>query len=69
MKPLGRKHYKGKTGGKHHVRINGKFSAWWLDVCEPNKTADKEYAKKSIQNDIDEYLDGENNESSSKECS
>lgn len=32
MKPLGRKYYKNKTCGKHHIRVNGKFMCWWQDV-------------------------------------
>lgn len=51
MKPMGRKYYKDKTGGKHHVRFKGKFMAWWVDVCQPNKKADRQKAKKEILQD------------------
>lgn len=51
MQPMGRKYFKHK-GSKHHVRIKGKFFAWWLDVCTPNKRRDKEDAKKQIKQDI-----------------
>ena len=52
MKPLGRKYYKDKTGGKHHVRIGGKFRAWWIDVCSPNKKADRQNAKREIAEEL-----------------
>ena len=29
MKPLGRKYYKDKTGGKHSHKVNGKTNCWW----------------------------------------
>lgn len=51
MKPMGRKYFKDKTGGKHHVKIKGKYSAWWTDVCTPNKTAEKRKAKKEVENE------------------
>lgn len=49
MKPQGRKFFKDKTGSKHHVRVKGKFMAWWTDVCTPNKTKEKREAKKQIE--------------------
>ncbi|MDA3808293.1 MAG: hypothetical protein PF440_10350 [Thiomicrorhabdus sp.] len=49
MKPLGRKHYKDNTGGKHHCRAEGKFQTWWEKLCEPNKTAEKQQSKKDIE--------------------
>jgi len=49
MKPMGRKHYKDKTGGKHHIRIKGKFIAWWEGVCTPSKTKEKQQAKRDIK--------------------
>lgn len=52
MKPLGRKHFKDKTGGKHHVKIKGKFMAWWVDVCTPNKKADRQKSKRNIKKEI-----------------
>ena len=51
MKPMGRKFYKNKKGGKHHVKIKGKFMAWWEDVCQPSKTKEKREAKKQIELD------------------
>jgi len=51
MKPMGRKYYKDKTGSKHHKRVYGKFHAWWLDVCTPNKKAARQQAKKELLNE------------------
>jgi len=45
MKQMGRRYYKDKTGGKHHVRIKGKLHAWWLHICQPNKKAERQKAK------------------------
>jgi hypothetical protein len=45
MKPLGRKHYKDKTGGKH--------SDWWEDVCVPNKRLEGRNAKKEIEEQLE----------------
>lgn len=56
MKPLGRKYYKDKTGGKHHVRHNGKYDAWWLSTCEPNTKTDRVCAKMDIQTEIEEFV-------------
>jgi hypothetical protein len=53
MKPLGRKYFTCKAGSKHHVRINGKYDAWWLDVCEPNKKADRQKAKKDCKEEVE----------------
>ncbi len=55
MKPLGRKYYKDKTGGKH--------SDWWEGVCVPNKrlskrNADKEVAEGIAESCIDDYCKG-----------
>jgi len=50
MKPLGRKYFKSKDA-KHNVRVKGKLNAWWLDVCEPNKKADRQKAKRDIEDD------------------
>jgi len=44
MKPLGRKHFK-STFAKHHVKIKGKYKAWWEDVCTPNKKASRTKSK------------------------
>lgn len=52
MRPLGRKFYQNKTGSKHHIKVNGKFIAWWTDVCTPNKTREKQDSKKEIQNEL-----------------
>lgn len=49
MKPLGRKYYKDKTGGKH--------PDWWEDVCEPNKRLEKRNAKREIEEGISEGYD------------
>jgi len=38
MKPLGRKYYKDKTGGKH--------SDWWVNVCTPNKRLEQRNVKR-----------------------
>lgn len=57
MKPLGRKYYKNKTGGKHHVRTNGKFSCWWDTVCEPSKSLEKRIERDQIQSGKDEYYE------------
>ena len=57
MKPLGRKHYKNNTGGKHHCRINGKYQSWWEDVCTPNKELSRRDAKEEMQRGIDEFND------------
>lgn len=56
MKPLGRKYYKDKTGGKHHVKIMGKFQAWWIDVCTPNKKAERQLVKNYIAREIYEEM-------------
>lgn len=53
MKPLGRKYFHNKTGAKHHVKINGKYHAWWTDICEPNKTAARRKAKEEIASELD----------------
>lgn len=50
MKPMGRRFYKDKTGGKHHIKIKGKYHAWWLNVCEPCKKRDRQDAKREIIN-------------------
>ena len=57
MKPLGRKYYKDKTGGKHHIRENGKFLCWWDKVCSPNKTMEKRNTEKEIELEIIEFED------------
>jgi len=49
---MGRKFYKDKTGGKHHVRFYGKFFAWWTDICEPNKKAERQAAKAEINQNL-----------------
>jgi len=48
MKPMGRKHYKDKTGGKHHSKKNGKTSCWWENICSPSKSRERRDAKKEI---------------------
>jgi hypothetical protein len=53
MKPLGRKYYKDKTGGKHPTKIDGKTSSWWEDIVPPNKTADKVANKVRVEDYID----------------
>lgn len=58
MKPLGRKHYKDKTGGKHHVRTNGKFYCWWQHVCQPSKALEKQIEKEQIEIGKEEYYKG-----------
>lgn len=54
MQPLGVKRYKDKYGGKHHVRVNGKFLAWWTDICTPNKRLDTRRYKKDIDSELQE---------------
>jgi hypothetical protein len=54
MKPLGRKHYKNNTGGKHYVKIKGKVLAWWTDVIGPCKKRSRKEAQKEIRKEIDE---------------
>lgn len=49
MKPLGRKYYKDKTGGKHHIRTNGEYDCWWEDVCTPSKSLEKRLVQKEIE--------------------
>ena len=49
MKPLGRKYYKCKTGGKHSVKNSKKFPSWWENVCEPNKVADRHKIKLELK--------------------
>lgn len=55
MKPLGRQHYKDKTGGKHHIKINGKYHVWWTDICQPSKKRDRFSAKQSIKDEADNW--------------
>ena len=57
MKPLGRKYYKGKTGGKHHIRANGKFMCWWQNICQPSKALEKKLEKEEIEKGKDEYCE------------
>ena len=54
MKPMGRARYNDKTGGKHHIRLFGKFRAWWLDVIEPNKNRERLLVRKEIQEQIND---------------
>lgn len=49
MKPLGRKYYKDKTGGKHHVNVRGKFLCWWDTLIEPKKAVERERVRKEIE--------------------
>jgi hypothetical protein len=49
---MGRKYYKDNTGAKHHVKINGKFQAWWTDICTPSKKAERQKVKKDIEKEI-----------------
>lgn len=53
MKPLGRKYYNNKTGGKHKIKTDGKTSSWWEDIIHPNKTADKVANKVRVEDYID----------------
>ena len=55
MKPMGRKYYNDKTGGKHHIKVSGKFMAWWTDICEPNKRKERRESKKIHNKKL--YLD------------
>uniref|UniRef100_A0AB39AJY7 Uncharacterized protein n=1 Tax=Vibrio phage P018-4 TaxID=3229728 RepID=A0AB39AJY7_9CAUD len=48
MKPLGRKYYKDKSGGKHHIRVDGKYECWWDEVCQPNKALEKRRVQQEI---------------------
>ena len=57
MKPMGRRAYNNKSGGKHHVKIEGKFSAWWTDMISPNKTREKLLAKKLMEKEIEDVQD------------
>lgn len=59
MKPLGRKYYKNKTGGKHHIRVNGKFMCWWQDVCQPSKSLESRIEKEEIEKGKDGYYEEE----------
>ena len=52
MKPMGRKYYKDKTGGKHHKKYFGKILTWWEHICTPSKKAERQLAKKNISNEI-----------------
>lgn len=52
MKPLGRKYFKDNTGAKHFVRIEGKRKTWWEGIISPNKTAEKNQAKRAIEAEI-----------------
>ncbi len=52
MRPLGRKFYLDKTGGKRHLKVNGKYIAWWTVICTPNKTREKQDSKKEIKNEL-----------------
>jgi hypothetical protein len=54
MKPLGRKYFKNSGGSKHHVRAGGKYFAWWLNICTPNKKADRQKAKKDIKEESED---------------
>jgi hypothetical protein len=49
MQPLGRKHYKDSTGGKHHIRVNGKYDAWWLDIIPANKKGERRKSKMNLK--------------------
>jgi len=55
MKPMGRKYYKNKTGGKHHIKAGGKVKAWWSNICTPNKKADRQESKKDIADKVNDY--------------
>lgn len=57
MKPLGRKYYKDKTGGKHKYYENGVDRSWWLNVCTPNKRLEQRLAKKEIETQLDTIRD------------
>jgi len=46
MKPLGRKQYKDKTGGKH--------GSWWHDLINPSKRSERQESKRQIQKEIKE---------------
>jgi hypothetical protein len=54
MKPMGRKYFRNKTGSKHHVKIRGKFAAWWTDVCTPSKKRERQQVKSDIAKEIDD---------------
>lgn len=49
MKPLGRKYYLDKSGGKHKFKVYGKTYAWWDDVIASNKARDKSEYEKDIE--------------------
>ncbi len=53
MKPLGRKYYLDKTGGKHKTKINGKTCAWWIDSIPPDNCAHKTSEKKEIKEEVE----------------
>lgn len=59
MRPLGRQYYKNKTGGKHHVKVDGETTSWWGDIIPANKTADKVANKVRVEDCID-YEDDPN---------
>jgi hypothetical protein len=53
MQPLGRRHYRDKTGGKHYVDgYTKRMLMWWEEIISPNKRKDKEAAKKDIQQQL-----------------
>ena len=49
MKPLGRRHYKDKTGGKHTYKRFGKDLSWWLDLIEPSTKRFRQESKRNIK--------------------
>ena len=55
MKPLGRKHFKDKTGGKHKYKSKGKTESWWEDVISPNKTRFNRQALKEVDMEVEDY--------------
>ena len=51
MKPIGQKHYKDDTGGKHR----GKTESWWGDCIPPNKTIPRKGNSVNLGEALDEY--------------
>ena len=55
MKPLGQKHYKDNTGGKHNTKVEGKTESWWEDCNPTNKTVHRKGNSVNLGEALDEY--------------
>ena len=56
MKPLGRRHFKDKTGSKHKYKFKGKTESWWDDVVSPNKTRFNRQGLQEVAVEVEDYL-------------